>query len=147
MDLFDLDTVYDIEQRAHVTPWSKEILYHCMLVGYECEVFCIKENGQEHLIGYCIRRYSENFMHILNLCIDCSFQGKGYGTQLLQHCLDTIPVDRDITEIKLEVRKSNQKAIELYCSAGFKITSTLTEYYKDVSGTEDALLLIKSLHS
>lgn len=145
MDVFDLNAVYAIEQNVHITPWSKEILYHCMLVGYQCYVLCIKKRSKERLIGYRIQRISDNALHILNLCIDRPYQRKGYGKILLDHCIKNISIENQISEIKLEVRVNNHKAIKLYEKAGFQIASTLSDYYKDETGMEDALLLIKKL--
>ena len=77
---------------------------------------------------------------ILNIVIDSAQRGLGFGRWLLQHLM-TIAAQQGSDKIFLEVRVSNQVAIKLYESLGFKRISMRKNYYPAVHGREDALIL------
>ncbi|WP_028387626.1 ribosomal protein S18-alanine N-acetyltransferase [Legionella fairfieldensis] len=139
----DIDTVHIIESSAHHTPWSHDILRDCVLVGYDCRVLELIEEHNKKIVGYIICRYSVKSCHILNLCVACSEQGKGYGKFLLQAVFDSFQ-QSDINTVILEVRPSNKVAIALYKKFGFQKDSIKEGYYKDEKGEEDAILLKKT---
>ena len=69
-------------------------------------------------------------------------QRQGIATRLLSDLLSILQ-KRQITEVMLEVRKSNYPARAFYASAGFEETGRRTGYYIDPK--EDAILLSRSL--
>lgn len=142
----DLDGVYSIETNVHITPWSKEILRDCVLVGYDCRIIEIDSGGSSLLGGYIISRHSENKCHILNFCIAKSLQSQGYGRKFLEAVLDSLSQKKDIYSVVLEVRPSNIAALHLYETMGFQQVEVRKNYYKDNGGTEDAILLEKMVH-
>lgn len=142
MQASDIDRVYEIELASHRAPWGREILSDCQKVGYDCRVFETFIEGKKILAGYIICRYTLNAGHILNLCIDQSFQGKGYGKKLLERFLKTLP-GRQIDSLVLEVRPTNKIALKMYDKFGFIQAGIRKEYYKDQNGIEDAIMLIK----
>lgn len=142
----DLDDVYAIERNAHITPWGRDIIRDCVLVGYDCQVLEI-DNGETVLLaGYIISRHSEKECHILNLCIDSTMQAKGYGRQFLEIYLSALEKSNQADSVILEVRPSNKKALHLYNSIGFQQVEYKKDYYNDANGTEDAVLLKKIIH-
>ena len=70
------------------------------------------------------------------------FQGKGYAKILMTKC-DEITKHLGYSNINLEVRVSNTKAISLYQKCGFKIAATRKNYYQD--NHEDAYLMVKEM--
>ena len=140
MQEIDVDSVYAIEIATHRSPWSRQILSDCVLVGYDCRVI---ELEQSRLVGYIICRRNLNIFHILNLCVTLTEQGKGYGKALLQTVLDSLKEDTTIDSVILEVRPSNLAALGLYEKFGFYQDGMKEDYYEDESGTEDAILLKK----
>ena len=133
----DIDSVYSIEKNAHITPWNKEILRDCVLVGYDCRVI----SNDKTITGYIISRYADNVLHVLNVCIDETMQGRGYGRLLLDAVFTSLP--QHCRAIILEVRPSNVAAIHLYESMGFTQKEVKQGYYKDLTDTEDAIVLEK----
>jgi len=144
MQTSDIDQVHQIELTAHRAPWSRTILRDCVLVGYDCRVLEQVDVRGKRVVGYIISRYSDNVCHILNLCIDVKQQKKGLGKFILKTVLGSLksPV---VDTIILEVRPTNLAAIALYEGFGFQHGEIKRNYYKDENGTEDALLLRKSL--
>lgn len=138
----DLDQVYAIEHAVHIAPWSKEILSDCIEVGYDCRVL---EEGSI-VCGYIICRNTDMSCHILNLCIGKAYQALGYGRILLSTVLDELKKHTQITQVDLEVRPTNKIALTLYESLGFTREGISKEYYRSQAGTEDAIILKKSIN-
>lgn len=77
-------------------------------------------------------------MEIYNIAVRASFRRRGLGKRLLSHALRAAR-GHGIERALLEVRPSNAAALALYVSAGFAVSGSRKNYYKD-SG-EDALVL------
>lgn len=132
-----LPQVLAIEQRAYPFPWTEGIFRDCMKAGYGSWVL-IDENGR--IGGYAVTNLAVDEMHVLNLCVDPSFQRQGHGRRLLEHIMQLARV-ANATIVLLEVRKSNSAAIKLYDSEGFKRLGVRKNYYPAAGGREDALVL------
>lgn len=89
------------------------------------------------VIGYIGRYAYMGEAEILNFVIDEAYQRQGIGKLLLNYVEEKI---ENLEKITLEVRVSNQKAINFYLKNGFKEIGKRIAYYKN---KEDALLLIK----
>ena len=78
--------------------------------------------------------------HITLLAIAPPYRGQGLGRRLLLHLLASAR-QRDLTRATLEVRATNQPALTLYESLGFRTAGRRRHYYSD---GEDALILWQS---
>ena len=146
MGLEHLSSVYGIEKRSQETPWTKEIILQCLMLGYECKVLNLNESNGIKTIGFSIQRVHNRMLHLLNLCVDPDYQGQGYGEILLNDCFNSAQaLKKFISEIVLEVRISNKAAIQLYKKKGFHNRETLSAYYQDDDKTEDAYVFIKKI--
>jgi [ribosomal protein S18]-alanine N-acetyltransferase len=76
--------------------------------------------------------------HIILLAVHPDYRRQGLGRRLLVAMLDRA---REINMVRatLEVRTSNQPAIDLYTQLGFKIAGTRHKYYQNP--IEDALVM------
>jgi ribosomal-protein-alanine N-acetyltransferase len=136
----DLALVSDIERRSYEFPWSHGVFRDCLLAGYNC---IIVERG-DLVAGYGILSVAAGEAHILNLCVDPTFRGLGYGDRLLDEIL--VRAQRaEVTEIFLEVRPSNESAISLYQKKGFRQIAHRPAYYQARKGREDAAVFSKIL--
>ena len=136
----DLVVVSDIERRSYEFPWSHGVFRDCLLAGYSCIVV---ERG-DLVVGYGILSMAAGEAHILNLCVDSSYQQLGYGERLLDEILMRAR-GAEIKEIFLEVRPSNESAISLYQKKGFRRIAYRPAYYQARKGREDAAVLSKVL--
>lgn len=68
--------------------------------------------------------------HITTLAVEPSYQGRKLGLLLLCHLLQSGD-RRGLTRATLEVRASNQKALGLYQTFGFKEAGIRKRYYSD----------------
>ena len=139
MQVTDIETIIEIEQRAYEFPWSVGIFQDCLSVGYCCWV--LERDGV--LVAYGVMTVAIGESHLLNLCVDPNFQKMGLAKQLLNQLLD-VAQDHNANMTFLEVRPSNFAAIKLYMDAGFNEIGIRRNYYPAKMGREDALILAKT---
>ncbi|MFW6384571.1 MAG: ribosomal protein S18-alanine N-acetyltransferase [Halodesulfurarchaeum sp.] len=78
--------------------------------------------------------------HVKDLAVKPDRQGEGRGRLLLEHSIAALAA-QGATEVRLEVRPSNERAIQLYRRHGFGRDRVKPEYYPD---GEDALVFTRS---
>lgn len=124
MTMSDISTVHAIETRVAIGPWSEKLFADCINVGYECWVLV----DDQQVMGYGILSYGPHEAHILQLAIDPDYHRQGLGQKLLQHLLSMAKLHGS-EEIFLEVRQSNQAAINLYKKYNFVEVGVRKDYY------------------
>ena len=142
MTYADLKYVMEVELQAYPHPWTIGIFRDCIRVGYNCWV----ATAAQQIIGYGIVMLAAGEAHVLNLCVSPGYQRRGLGRKLLQHLVLRAQM-AEIDMILLEVRRSNQAAIELYHSEGFHELGVRNNYYPADDGREDAIILARYLAS
>lgn len=136
----DLETIYEIEKENFKDCWSKNyILFHIKLPKDIRYFFVAREENK--VIGYIVCWVSDFTAHLHNISVKKDYQNKGVGTKLLNFLIDILK-KQGITEIVLEVRVNNFKAINLYKKHGFKEITIKKRFYPD---GEDALMMLKEL--
>jgi len=135
MSTSDIPAVYEIEQRAHSHPW-KQVTFERRVAGTD---FCRLILQDECILAYAIASYGGGDAELLNIVVDPRHQRKGIAGLLLSHIQALVAPHADM--MFLEVRVSNQKAIDLYQCSGFFETGHRNGYYPTVNGREDALLM------
>lgn len=136
----DIKQVAEVEAEAYPYPWTRGIFRDCLRVGYNCWVVV---SGAD-VIGYGIVMLAAGEAHVLNLCIKPEHHRKGLGRKLLCHLVQQA-IAKGADMILLEVRRSNQAAIDLYQSEGFHELGVRKAYYPDVNGREDAIIFARYL--
>lgn len=132
----DLPAIEQIERRAYDYPWSGGIFSDCLRVGYS--VWGGFEDAS--LRAYCVMSVAANEAHVLNLCVDPTFHGLGFGGELLEQMM-AVARHRQAQRMLLEVRPSNWPALALYRRLGFRQIGLRRGYYPAADGREDALVL------
>lgn len=132
----DLDEVAKVEGRAYEFPWTHQIFRDCLRAGYGCFVLAT----HVEIIGYFVLSVAANEAHVLNVCVDPSEQGNGYGRRLMKRMLDLARWHR-AERVFLEVRPSNPSAIKLYLDLGFRDIGRRPRYYPARNGREDAIVM------
>jgi len=95
------------------------------------------------VVGYIIFWMIEKLIEIHHIAVSPKHQKMGIGHALMKFILDQAHQNK-ITEIYLEVRKSNMEAIQFYQRFGFKKQRTRKEYYQNP--VEDALIYKKKIN-
>jgi len=138
MGFSDLEEAYKIELDVNPSPWKYETFLSSFEVGHK-GLICKKDNL---MIGFIIFSPISPEAHILSISVRNEMQTKGIGTLLLKSMLDQCKV-MNYKKIFLEVRVSNEKAINFYEKFGFSKDAIRNNYYTDNS--EDALLMSLSI--
>ncbi|MDY6059110.1 MAG: ribosomal protein S18-alanine N-acetyltransferase, partial [Candidatus Fimenecus sp.] len=79
---------------------------------------------------------------ITNVAVGEKFRKKGVATRLLEH-LEKVSREKNAEFITLEVRESNENAIDLYRKCGFSEVGLRKKFYSHP--TENAVLMTKTL--
>ena len=138
MGFSDLEEAYKIELDVNPSPWKYETFLSSFEIGHK-GLICKKDNL---MIGFIIFSPISPEAHILSISVRNEMQSKGIGTLLLKSMLDQCKV-MNYKKIFLEVRVSNEKAINFYEKFGFSKDAIRNNYYTDNS--EDALLMSLSI--
>jgi len=136
----DLDTVAALEATLQVFPWSRGNFADSLSAGYSTWV--LRLGGD--LIGFSVVMSVLDEAHLLNIGIAQRYQGQGYGARMLRHAMEHARI-HGATKLFLEVRPSNDKAVELYRHFGFRQIGLRKGYYPAVEGREDGLIFDKEL--
>jgi len=132
----DLDEIVKIENESHLTPWTKKNFIDSNNVN---NLFKVLKNEND-IIGYYIALFAEDECQLLNITVRLELQKKGFGQLMLKN-LFTDCRKKNIINVFLEVRKSNNAAIRLYEKNGFNEIGVRNNYYKNKEGKEDAILM------
>jgi len=132
----DLTEVLDIERQGYSFPWSESIFRGCFRPDYRLWAL---ESGFQ-LTGYAVVAYMAGEAHLLNLCVAPVKRGAGGGRRLLRHLVMESARD-GMSQVLLEVRNSNQSAIDLYTGEGFQVIGRRPGYYPAGREREDALVM------
>ena len=136
----DLDAVAALEAGLQVFPWSRGNFADSLESGYS--VWVLRLGGE--LIGFSVVMSVIDEAHLLNIGVSKRYQGQGYGARLLRHAMECARLG-GAAKLFLEVRPSNERAVELYRHFGFRQIGTRKGYYPGVTGREDALIFDKEL--
>ena len=138
----DIKDVLIIENELYRKPWKeKDYLYELNdnPFAYYLKMVIKETNEIVGFIGFWIKFEQAE---ITKVSISKKFQGHKLSKLLMQDAEKRI-VLAGCVNITLEVRVSNEIAINLYKSCGFKIVTTRKKYYEN---GEDAYLMLKDLY-
>ncbi|HEY5294317.1 MAG TPA: ribosomal protein S18-alanine N-acetyltransferase [Gaiellaceae bacterium] len=131
----DLDAIEPIEQRAYPTPWSRSMFASELAKPTS---ICLGAFEGEELVGYVINSRYVDAWHVMNVAVDPEHQRRGVATHLLRRLFE-LTRDDERRGYTLEVRVSNEGAIQLYAQLGFEPRGIRRGYYTD--NREDALIM------
>ena len=137
LELHDLSDIERIERESYATPWSRSMFAGELSKPSSICLGAYDEQSGE-LIGYLIVSRYVDAWHVMNVAVDPSRRRGRIATELLQRLFEITAGDgrRGYT---LEVRVSNDGAIQLYQSLGFEPRGIRRGYYTD--NREDALIM------
>jgi len=139
LKLRDLSAIEEIERSSYPTPWSRSMFAGELAKPSSICLGAI-ESPTSRLIGYLIISRYVDAWHVMNIAVADDHRRRGIATRLMERLFDVTSGDgrRGYT---LEVRVSNEAAIRLYESLGFKARGVRRGYYTD--NREDALIMWK----
>jgi len=134
----DIPAVIGINAKTLPEHYS-DYFYYEILEDFP-ETFLVAELNEE-VVGYIMCRIEYGFSnmkrfglakkgHVVSVAVLEEHRGKGIGTKVIQLAQEEMK-RKTAKECYLEVRVSNQEAIDLYQKLGYKVTSRLEGYYRD----------------
>lgn len=135
----DLEKVAELEKEIFPDPWGmiglKESLYqnHTVLLGAWKD---------EKLVGYVIFYFAADEGEIVRIAVDPSVRRQGVASHLLLE-LEDVCEEKKIIKLLLDVRESNETAIQFYKSHGFTEDGIRKKFY--TKPEEDAVLMSREL--
>jgi ribosomal protein S18 acetylase RimI-like enzyme len=125
-----LKSVHHSALREHVTKiwgWDEEAQDNFFKEDFESGQIRLIEINNE-AIGYLQIDEGPKLVSIVNILILREFQGRGYGTQILQSILAEASTSGKA--VRLGVFKINTRARKLYESLGFKVCDETDTHYR-----------------
>jgi len=119
-----LDAVLAIEVMAYSHPWSRGNFRDSLNPLFQAQCLWL---GDE-LIGYFLAMKGFEETHLLNITVAPARQGQGWGHMMLD-ALSLWSRSEGAQWLWLEVRQSNQRALQVYQRYGFKQVSIRKDYY------------------
>ena len=132
----DFERLYEIEQQAHLVPWSLGTLKNNQ--GERYLNLKLIENNQ--IIGFAICQTVLDEANLFNIAILPNYQGCGFGKLLLGELIFQLK-ERGVQTLWLEVREANPARF-LYEKIGFNEVDIRKNYYpKPSGGRENAVVM------
>ncbi len=133
----DLDDVAALEAASFSHPWSRDMLARELQNSNVSRIYTARD-GAGTLVAFCACWFLTDEVHINTLAVRQSERRRGHATRLLRFIFREA-VGEGMRRATLEVRRSNNAAVELYKGLGFEIRASRRNYYDNP--VEDALLL------
>jgi ribosomal-protein-alanine N-acetyltransferase len=139
LKLRDLTAIEEIERSSYPTPWSRSMFAGELAKPSSICLGAIDVEANR-LVGYLIISRYVDAWHVMNIAVARDYRRRRIATRLIERLFEVTSGDgrRGYT---LEVRVSNEAAIRLYESLGFKARGVRRGYYTD--NREDALIMWK----
>ncbi|MBI4245994.1 MAG: ribosomal protein S18-alanine N-acetyltransferase [Candidatus Rokubacteria bacterium] len=141
----DLPAVVAIEEDCFPVPWSQECFVSEIDNVGRSHPMVIRRSGSgpgPRVVGYASLWTIRDELWINNLAVHRDYRRRGLGTLLLREAL-RLGRRLNCSRALLEVRPSNEDAIHLYTTEGFRTIGRRPRYYTD--NQEDALVMVARL--
>lgn len=136
MVLDDVDDVWEIERLCFPIPWSREAF--CLEIEKNmCAKYFIAKR-LDTVLGYGGMWLILDEGHITNIAVHPAYRNMGAGEAIIRTMMDA-GAKMGMTQMTLEVRKTNFIAQHLYKKLGFVECGIRKAYYAD--NNEDAIIM------
>ena len=144
MQRSDLEQVLEIEAHAFGSRWSRRIFLE-ELEREWATLEVVRErqkDGSSRVVAFCNYWLVRDEVHLLNIATHPEARRRGHARALLDHMIAFARRHR-CRYVTLEVRRSNQGAIDLYRGFSFQPVGIRPKYY--VEDQEDAVVMLLEL--
>jgi ribosomal-protein-alanine N-acetyltransferase len=141
MTVADMPAVMALEKQAFKNPWSPELLQRELQHEWST-ILLVEEERKEGgplLLGLAIFWIVHDEVHVLNVATAPEHRRRGVARAVMDEVLARGRTRR-CTLATLEVRRSNEPALQLYKSFGFRPVGIRPNYYVDEG--EDAIVMV-----
>jgi ribosomal-protein-alanine N-acetyltransferase len=140
----DLDRLVEIGAGLELAPhWPREV-YEAALDPDSPRRIALVAESPGALVGFAVARLTPPEAELETIAVTAEFQRRGVAGRLFRALAEELWLAL-VSQILLEVRASNQPALEFYRSRDFVTTGNRPRYYADP--VEDAVLMRLDLGS
>ena len=136
----DLDAIKEIEDESFINPFTKEDLLYEISQNPVSNFLVLEKDGL--VVGFIDYWVTFDSATIDQIAVKKSERNQGFAKILLEKSINDIKELGEVSFLTLEVRTSNEPAINLYKSFGFQKVTIKEKYYDD---GEDAIYMVKGL--
>tara|TARA_Y100001968_G_scaffold299154_1_gene309564 strand:+ start:718 stop:1170 length:453 start_codon:yes stop_codon:yes gene_type:complete len=142
LGILHLNDCFDLDQKSLKGLWTRS-QWKRELTDPKRICIGVIELETKKLFGLCSAWIVMDELQITSIAVDPIHQRKGIGKILLK---DLIKRSNSLqtNHIHLEVKETNEPAIALYQSMGFRIKGLRSNFYKDGN---NAIMYIKEIHN
>jgi ribosomal-protein-alanine N-acetyltransferase len=130
----DLAAIYELEKKVHLAPWTEDNFRFELSKPYSQFLVMTDDETDSKVAAYIIYWVLFDECQILNVVVDLPYRGLGMAKAMIRQAAQ-VALKKGIKKLSLEVRKTNDPAIQLYQSLRFVITQVRRNFY---SNGEDA---------
>lgn len=144
----DVPRIMEIEKDGFLHPWSRELIerelgHAWSQVVLACEPGpAVGSAAAERVVGYIVFWLVHDEVHVLNVATALEARRRGVGRALME-AAEAAGRTRAARMATLEVRRSNEPAIALYRTLGYRQVGVRPRYYAEEN--EDAIVMVKQL--
>ena len=135
LNLTHIEEICDIEKRCFSDAWSRQSFID--EIDNENSVFIVVKK-EDKIVAYSGFWYIVDDAQIMNVAVDIAYKGMKISHILMKEMIQRA-MDKNMATMSLEVRVSNEIAINLYKVYGFEIVGVRKQYYQD--NKEDAYIM------
>lgn len=136
----DLEAIKEIEDESFINPFTKEDLLYEISQNPVSNFLVLEKDGL--VVGFLNYWVTFDSATIDQIAVKKSERNQGFAKILLEKSINDLKELGEVSFFTLEVRTSNEPAINLYKSFGFQKVTIKEKYYDD---GEDAIYMIKGL--
>jgi ribosomal-protein-alanine N-acetyltransferase len=137
----DVAQLVQIEGAVHISPWTDAGFQSEFEKPYSHTLVMTDEETDQVIGAYIVYWTIGEESHILNVAVDLPYRGLGLAQKLIRKVID-LSLRQGVKKVVLDVRKSNNSAIQLYQKLGFTIQTVRKAFY---SNGEDAYGMVLDL--
>ncbi|NDD91550.1 ribosomal-protein-alanine N-acetyltransferase [bacterium] len=134
----DLPEMARVEKAVHRSPWDEAHFAAELEKAYSRILVMTDDETDSVIAGYVVFWLMFDEAQILNIAVDLPFRGLGLARAMIRQVVSHA-LKKNIQKVLLDVRKSNQPAVELYQSMRFSIAQVRKGFYAD---GEDAYTMV-----
>lgn len=136
----DLEAIKEIEDESFINPFTKDDLLYEISQNPVSNFLVLEKDGL--VVGFLDYWVTFDSATIDQIAVKKSERNQGFAKILLEKSINDLKELGEVSFFTLEVRTSNEPAINLYKSFGFQKVTIKEKYYDD---GEDAIYMIKGL--
>ena len=137
--LDDINHVLALEAESFKQPWRYEHFVYDFKDNPYAFIFIAEQNGM--MLGYIDFWIMFEEATINKIAVLPNLRERSIGSTLLEDGLKRMRIG-GVVRVSLEVRVSNQTAIDFYSKRGFRVLLRKSQYYQD---GEDAFYMVQDL--